>query len=53
MASNIDKVEDKATEDVQKAIKSSKTRAEMETKLDVQNVRSKMKDESEEGKEQA
>ena len=52
MASNIDKVEDKAIEDVQKAIKTSKTREEMESKLGLQDVRYKIKDESEEGREQ-
>jgi hypothetical protein len=36
MASNIDKVEDKATEDVDKAIKNSKTNSDFEKQLILQ-----------------
>jgi hypothetical protein len=52
MAANIDKVEAKAEEDVDKAIKTSKTREEMERKLDPNNVSYKIKDETKEGKKQ-
>ena len=38
MASNIDKVEEKAAKDLEEAIKTSKTPAEMEKKLDPQDV---------------
>lgn len=52
MAANIDKVEEKVKEDVEKAIKTSKTREEMERKLDPNNVSFKIKDETKEGKKQ-
>jgi hypothetical protein len=50
MASNIDKVEEKVEEDVKEAIKASKTRQEMERKLDPNDVSYKVKDETKEGK---
>jgi hypothetical protein len=52
MASDIDKVEEKATEDLDKAIKTSKTGSEIERKLDRQDVSYKIKDETKEGKKQ-
>jgi hypothetical protein len=52
MASNIDKVEEKVEEDVEKAIKTSKTRKEMERKLDPNDVSYRIKDETKEGKKQ-
>ncbi|MFL6321954.1 MAG: hypothetical protein ACJ70Q_06510 [Nitrososphaera sp.] len=52
MASNIDKVEEKVEEDIEKAIKTSKTRQEMERKLDPNDVSYKIKDETKEGKKQ-
>lgn len=52
MASNIDKVEEKVEEDVEKAIKTSKSRAEMERKLNPHNVSYKIKDTTEEGEKQ-
>jgi hypothetical protein len=52
MAANIDKVKAKNEEDVDKAIKTSKTREEMERKLDPNNVSYKIKDETKEGKKQ-
>ena len=52
MASNIDKVEEKVKEDVEEAIKASKTRQEMERKLDPNDVSYKIKDETKEGKKQ-
>jgi hypothetical protein len=50
MASNIDKVEEKMEEDVKEAIKTSKTRQEMERKLDPNDVSYRIKDETKEGK---
>ncbi len=50
VASNIDKVEEKVEEDIEKAIKTSKTREEMERKLDPNDVSYKIKDETKEGK---
>jgi hypothetical protein len=52
MASNIDKVEEKAAEDLEKSTKTSKTRSEIERKLDPQDVSYKIKDETKEGKKQ-
>jgi hypothetical protein len=52
MASNIDKVEEKMEEDVKEAIKTSKTRQEMERKLDPNDVSYKIKDETKVGKKQ-
>ena len=52
MASNIDKVEEKAAEDLDKAIKTSNTGSEIERKLDPTNVSYKIKDETKEGKKQ-
>jgi hypothetical protein len=52
MASNIDKVEEKMEEDVKEAIKTSRTRQEMERKLDPNDVSYKIKDETKEGKKQ-
>ena len=52
MASNIDKVEEKVEEDVERAIKNSKTREEMERKLSPNDVSYKIKDETKEGKKQ-
>ena len=52
MASNIDKVEEKVEEDVERAIKTSKTREEMERKLSPNDVSYKIKDETKEGKKQ-
>jgi hypothetical protein len=53
MASNIDKVEEKMEEDVKEAIKTSKTRQEMERKLDPNDVSYKIKDETKVGKKAA
>jgi hypothetical protein len=50
MASNVDKVEEKVEEDIEKAIKTSRTRQEMERKLDPNDVSYKIKDETKEGK---
>jgi hypothetical protein len=50
--SNIDKVEEKVKEDVDTAIKDSKTRGEFEQKLDTNDVSYKIKDETKEGKRQ-
>jgi hypothetical protein len=53
MASNIDKVEEKAAEDLDKAVKTSKTGSEIERKLDPNDVSYKIKDdETKEGKKQ-
>ena len=52
MASNVDKVEEKVEEDVKEAIKASKSRQEMERKLDPNDVSYKIKDETKEGKKQ-
>jgi hypothetical protein len=52
MASNIDKVKEKVEEDVERAIKTSKTREEIERKLDPNDVSYKIKDETKEGKRQ-
>ncbi len=50
MASNIDKVEDKAVEDMEEAIKSSKTREEIESKLDRHDLHHRTKDKAEQDK---
>lgn len=52
MASNIDKVEEKVSEDIEKAIKTSKTPVEMERKLDSRDVSYKIKDSTKEGQQQ-
>ena len=52
MASNVDKVEEKVEGDIKEAIKTSKTRQEMERKLDTNDVSYKIKDETKEGKKQ-
>jgi hypothetical protein len=52
MASNIDKVKEKMEEDVERAIKTSKTREEIERKLDPNDASYKIKDETKEGKRQ-
>ena len=52
MASNIDKVEEKAAEDLEKSTKTSKTHSEIERKLDPQDASYKIKDETKEGKKQ-
>jgi hypothetical protein len=52
MASNIDKVEEKVEEDVEKAIRTSNTRQEMKRKLDPNDVSYRIKDETKEGKKQ-
>lgn len=52
MASNIDKVKEKVEEDVERAIKTSKTREEIERKLDPNDVSYKIKDGTKEGKRQ-
>ncbi len=52
MASNIDKVKEKMEEDVERAIKTSKTREEIERKLDPNDVSYKIKDETNQGKRQ-
>ena len=52
MASYVDKVEEKVERDVKEAIKTSKTRQEMERKLDPNDVSYKIKDETKEGKKQ-
>jgi hypothetical protein len=46
------KVEEKMEEDVKEAIKTSKTRQEMERKLDPNDVSYKIKDETKVGKKQ-
>jgi hypothetical protein len=53
MASNIDKAEEKVKKDVEEAIKASKTRQEMERKLDPNDVSYRIKDETKEGKNTA
>ena len=50
MASNIDKVEDKATGDVDNAIKNSKTDSEFEKQLNPADLTYKIKDETKEDK---
>jgi hypothetical protein len=50
MASNIDKVEEKVKKDVEEAIKTSKTRQEMEGKLDPNDVSYRIKDKTKAGK---
>ena len=50
MASNIDKVEEKATKDVDKAIKNSKTNSDFEKQLNPADVTYKIKDETKEDK---
>jgi hypothetical protein len=52
MASNIDKVEEKVKKDVEEAIKTGKTRQEMERKLDPNDVSYRIKDETKDGKKQ-
>jgi hypothetical protein len=52
MASNVDRVEEKVEGEVNEAIKTSKTRQEMERKLDHNDVSYKIKDETKEGKKQ-
>ena len=52
MTSNIDKVEEKLEKDVNKAIKTSKSREEFERKLDPNDVSYKIKDETKEGRKQ-
>lgn len=52
MASNIDKVEKKVEEEVERAIKTGKTREEMERQLDPSDVSYKIKDGTKEGKKQ-
>jgi hypothetical protein len=52
MASNVDKVEEKMEEDVKEAIMTSKTRQDMERKLDPNDVSYKIKDETKVGKKQ-
>ena len=52
MASNIDKVEEKVAEDLNKAVKTSKTGSEIERKLDPNDVSYKIKDETKQGKKQ-
>jgi hypothetical protein len=52
MASNINKVEEKGVEDLEKAIKSSKSWEEFERKLDPDDVSYKIKDETKEGRKQ-
>ena len=52
MASNIDKVEEKVKKDVEEAKKTSKTRQEIERKLDPNDVSYRIKDETKEGKKQ-
>lgn len=52
MASNIDKVEKKVEEEVERAIKTGKTREEMERQLDPSDVSYKIKDATKEGKKQ-
>ena len=50
MASNIDKVEEEVAEDLDKAIKTSKTRSGIEMRLDRHDVSYKIKGETEEAK---
>ena len=50
MASNVDKVEEKVEDDLDRAVKTSKTREDFERKLDPRDVSYKIKDETKEGK---
>jgi hypothetical protein len=52
VASNIDKVEERVEKDVERAIRTSKSRKEMERKLDPNDVSYKIKDNTKEGKKQ-
>jgi hypothetical protein len=52
MASNIDKVEEKVEEEVDKAVKTSKSHEELERKLDPNDVSYKIKDDTKEGRKQ-
>ncbi len=52
MASNIDKVEEKVEEEVKRAIKTGKTREEMERQLDPSDVSYKIKDATKEWEKQ-
>ena len=52
MAANVDKVEEKAAEDLERALKTSKNRAEAERMLNPEDVSYKVKDRTKEGEEQ-
>ena len=52
MAANVDKVEEKAAEDLERALKTSKNRAEAERMLSTEDVSYKVKDRTKEGEEQ-
>ena len=52
MAANVDKVEEKAAEDLERALKTSKNRAEAERMLNTEDVSYKIKDRTKEGEEQ-
>jgi hypothetical protein len=52
MASNVDKVEEKARDDLENALKRSKDQEEAERKLSSGNVSYKIKDETKEGTKQ-
>jgi hypothetical protein len=49
---NVEKVKEKAERDVERAIESSKSRAEFERQLDINDVSYKIKDETKQGKKQ-
>ena len=51
MAANVDKVEEKASEESEELAKSGKSRTEIENQLDRRNVAYKIKDETKEGKD--
>ena len=52
MAANIDKVEEKAVEDMANSVRNSETREEAERKLDSRDVSYKIKDSTKEGEKQ-
>jgi hypothetical protein len=52
MAANVDKVEEKAAEDLERALKTSKNRAEADRMLNTADVSYKVKDRTKEGEEQ-
>lgn len=52
VASNTDKGQEKIEEDMDRAVRGSKTREEFERKMDNRDVSYKIKDETKEGKKQ-
>jgi hypothetical protein len=49
---NVEKVEEKAKQDVERAIRSSKSREDLQRQLDINDVSYKIKDETSRGKKQ-